>query len=298
MRNPFKFFLSTLCLLSIFLFHTSYAADTTQDIISNAAQLAADAKDPYAASLPMMIYAELGDLPHYQTTKDHMLQLLNGLDTSTNSAWKWMQNNSFKAWMWGRILLAAQSIHDDQQMGTARTQLTDLLKQPATAADNAAFTTWAWGYLAALDKKEYQLSKKQMMDGAQALADKYQASGKPADLSDALWGWVMNIQAAARAHDRATYEKIKAKITGNESVEIALVKGLSHTAESNDYPAWALAKVRLAAATIGDQTLFLALKVPMEVSIAEAKAIATNGAKAEYAFAVLDNKLAEANGKK
>src|SRR6185312_11059639 len=103
----------------------------------------------------------------------------------------------------------------------------------------------------------------------------------------------LNIQAAARAHDRATYEAIKTKITGNETVSTALAHGLSHTAASNDYPAWALAKVRLAAATIGDEALFLALKAPVEASIAEAKAITTNGAKAEYSFAVLDNKLAE-----
>lgn len=298
MRNLFKFFFSTVFLLAIFLFQPSYAADTTQDVITNAAELAANAKDPYAASLPMIIYAELGDAPHYQTTKNHMLQLLSTLDTSTDVTWKWMQNNSFKAWMWGRILLAAQNILDDQQVEEARTQLTNLLKQPATAADNAAFTTWAWGYLAALDQKEYRLSKKNMMDGAQALTDKYQKSGKAADLSDALWGWVMNLQAAARAHDLTTYERIKARIADSEYVETALVKGLSHTADSNDYPAWALAKVRLAAAIMDDQVLFSALQAPVETSIAEAKAIATNAARAEYAFAVLDNNLAETKAEK
>src|SRR6185312_9955283 len=173
MGMPRKIFVSIMSLLAIFLFQLSYAAksdpsDSTQDVITNAAQLAAEAQDPYAESLPMMIYAELGDQPHYQNTKNRMIELLNGLDINTDPALQWMQNNSFKAWMWGRILLAAQNIHDNSQVQAARSKLTGLLKQQPTAADNAAFTAWGWGYLAALNQETYQFSKKKMMDAAQS----------------------------------------------------------------------------------------------------------------------------------
>lgn len=326
MRVYFKFFLS-ICFLSLtFLSYKIYSEENAMfsvktlapreiknlkdvefpeknDIRNKAAELAAAANDPYAASLPMMISAELGDAKEYLNNRRQMVQLLNELDESTDPKWKWMQNNSFKAWMWGRILLAAQSIGDYGQVQSAKNTLAHLLQTKPTEVDNLAFTAWAWGYRAALNRSQYHASKKIMMDDAQALADKYQQSGKNSDLSDELWGWVMNIQAAARANDKATYEKIKSKIAGKEGealpaeIALALNKGLSHTAASNDYPAWALAKVRLAAAMMGDDKLFIGLAEPLAISIAEANKIGTPGAKAEYSFAVLDNELAKIIGK-
>jgi len=111
-------------------------------------------------------------------------------------------------------------------------------------------------------------------------------------LSDALWAWVMSLQAAAYAGDQSSYEWIKEQmklITQTESVSQALEKGLLRKTESNDYPAWAMAKVRCAAIIIGDEELYREIESTLISSIAGAQKA---NAKAEYVLSILDNQLA------
>jgi hypothetical protein len=254
--------------------------------------------DPYAASLPLIAAAELGDAKRYEASKNQMLKTLDILDEKPTTFAEWMRNNSFKSWMWGRVLLAANSIGDPATQSIAKNKLATLLDEKPAQQDSLAFFTWGWGYRAALDKKEYQTSYKEMFDGAMRLTARYRGGlGDHDALSNALWAWVMNLPAAANAGDSHKYAWIKQQIlflTGEKSVTSAIEKGLLRTTASNDYPAWALAKIRCAAVTMNDKDLYQEIETSLNSSISASKEA---GAKAEYVLAVLEAQLALLNGK-
>jgi len=255
-------------------------------------ELINSAKDSYSASLPLMASASTGDKTRYTITLANMLNALDSLDNTSEDTSKWMQNNSFKAWMWGRIVLAADSMGDSPTVIKAQKKLEEFLAKNFADNDSFAFFTWAWGYHAAINQKEYQISKKIMLEGAMTLTKKYNASGNHAMLSDALWAWVMNLQAAAYVADQKSYDWIKEQIksiAGKNSVTLSLEKGLLRTAQSNDYPAWAMAKVRYAAIVINDKELYQEIETSLLGSIDGAL---KGNAKAEYALSILDNQLA------
>ncbi len=263
--------------------------------------LAAEAKDPYAASLPMIMSAKLGDAVRAPATLQKMGDLLSGLDEKPESFPAWQRSNSFKAWMWGRYLLAADAVNDLANRELAKKRLAGLLEQRLTKDDLLAFFAWAWGYRGALNEAEYEASKVTMLEDARVLTAQYKSPDKDADtspnavherLSNAMWSWVMNIQAAAMLRDSDTYEEIKRQmklITGQETVTAALETALLRTEASNDYPGWGMAIVRNAAAIMEDEALFQELGKALPAIIGGADKA---GAKAEYAFAVLDNQLA------
>lgn len=263
-------------------------------------ELANAANNPYAVSLPLIASATLGDSIRYARTLALMMDQINALDVSPEKFDSWMRSNSFKAWMWGRILLAANSIDDVKTVDVAKEQLSKLLQEPLTTNDNAAFFVWAWGYRAALNQTEYQNSVDRMMDGAAQLSTKYKAEPSNHDaLSDALWAWVMNLSAAANAHDQERYETIKQQImmlTGKNSISDALELGLLRTEQSNDYPAWALAKVRLAAAIMKDREVFQDIDRTLIASVKGAAGSQIASAKSEYVLSVLEGELAKLAG--
>jgi hypothetical protein len=256
-------------------------------------ELATSANDPYTTSLPLMASAGLGDEKRYVATRTQMLARLNALDQKPNDFPQWMRNNSFKAWMLGRALLSADDMNDTKTVEQTKNKLTSLLEGKITQSDNFAFFTWAQGYQAALNKTEYETAKKRMIQDSMQLSEKYK--NQPTDhgaLSDALWAWVMALSASANANDKSSYELIKQQMTslvGVASAAKALDTGLLRTADSNDYPAWALAKMRLAAAMMHDKALYEESSSILTASITGAKQA---GAKAEYALAVIDNQLA------
>jgi hypothetical protein len=256
-------------------------------------ELANAAKDPYAASLPLIASAGLGDAKRYASARTTMLTMLTALNEKPNDYAEWMRSNSFKAWMWGRVLLAADTMADSKTILQSKNKLSFLLNKEITKDDNFAFYTWAQAYDATLNIKEYQTFKKAMMQNAVLLSKK--SKEDPANhgaLSDALWAWVMNLSAAANAGDQKNYTLIKEQIkvlTGAESVTKSLETGLLRTAESNDYPAWALGKVRSAAAIMRDNMLYQEVDLALISSIYGANQA---GAKAEYSLAVIENQLA------
>lgn len=263
-------------------------------------ELAIAANNPYAASLPLIAGATLGDSNRYTRTLTRMLDQMKALEESPDKFDSWMHSNSFKAWMWGRVLLAAKSMNDDKTIKTANEKLTQYLDGPMNQNDNPAFFTWAWGYRAALNQSEYQNSVGKMMQGAVQLSAKCKAEPSNHDaLSDALWAWVMNISAAANAHDQARYETIKQQIialTGKNSISGALEFGLLRTEQSNDYPAWALAKVRLAAAIMTDRDVFQEIDHTLATSASGAASSQIASAKSEYVLSVLESELAKLAG--
>lgn len=264
------------------------------------------AQDPYTASLPLLISAKLGSETYSQVLAQ-MLRLLNEHNTAPEKFPAWQRSNSFKAWMWGRVLLAADAMNDAEIVTLAKDQLTGLLNQRRSDSDQGAFFAWAWGYRAALSSSEYQACKDIMMQEARVLTQQYKSllqdpESKPdavhASLSNAMWAWVMNIQAAAIDGDQDIYDEIKRQIkltAGKATVAEALQTALLRTAESNDYPGWGMATVRNAASIKGnDEELMKELEKPLADLITGAERAQ---AKAEYALSVLDNELVLQNEK-
>lgn len=262
------------------------------DLENTIDELVNSAKDPYSASLPLMASAEIGDKARYEIALTNMFNTLDNLDNSSERDPTWMKNNSFKAWMWGRIASAADSMDDFQTVIKAQKKLEEFLAKNVEENDNFVFFTWAWGYRASINQKEYTISKKRMLDDAMILTEKYKTSGDHGMLSDALWAWVMNLQAAAYVGDQKSYDWIKEQIksvAGENSVARSLEKGLLRTTQSNDYPAWAMAKTRYAAIIINDKELYQQIEASLIASIGGAQ---KGNAKAEYVLSILDNQLA------
>ncbi|HSW93705.1 MAG TPA: hypothetical protein VLJ15_05030 [Gammaproteobacteria bacterium] len=262
------------------------------DIAKIADELTTSANDPYEASLPMIISANLGDVGHYKLALGKLNEKMDLLNEKPENFERWMRNNSFKAWMLGRVLLSAANMNDPGNIATAKNKMRALLEEKITPEDNMAFNTWAWGYLAALNESEYLSCRKKMLDDSVVLSEKYQAEpGNHDALSNALWAWVMDLSAAS-AKNYKDYHHIKQKmieLTGKKSITETLETGLLRTEKSNDYPAWALAKVLHAAANMQDWALYDEIKPAVAVSIEAAR---QTDKKAEYALAITDNQLA------
>lgn len=113
--------------------------------------------------------------------------------------------------------------------------------------------------------------------------------------SNALWAWIMDLQAAANAQDKENYDDIllhMKNMTDQPDIKSALSHGLLRTAASNDYPAWAISIVQSAAVKMGDEKLYKELEFPLETSIQDAK---TSKETAEETLARVNQVLAETN---
>lgn len=206
--------------------------------------------DAYGLSVIVLASAQYVDNAHYNKA------ITIFLDTLYN-----LPDNSFKAWMLGRAVLAASLIHDQSTYEKYLPQLKQLLLSVET--DNQS--SWAWGYLAAVNADEYQLAKCNMMHAVSVLSEKYLqlkqeishqtvlSDNSPVlkqALSDLLWSYVMCVQAAARSNDHETYNQLLAamiSVTEQSTVRDAMVCVLE-----SDWRAWAVGIVRLSAAIIND----------------------------------------------
>lgn len=283
------YLISAFCIISILIIANNNEASSmfsqSKSVENQIDELAKLSTNPYTASLPLLASAELQDDKRYQAARKQMLAFLS--DDPEHFP-EWMRSHSFNAWMQGRVLSAADQMNDKDGALQANRELTALLEQKATDKDSSAFFAWAWGYRAAHNQEEYAASKKKMMSEAALLVAKYQSSESHDDLSNAMWAWVMNIAASANANDQETYDEIKKQmmlLTGAKSVPESLEKALLRTASSNDYPAWALAKVRSAAVMMNDEGLLRAIDPVLTDSIKGAKKADQT---AEYVLAVLD----------
>jgi hypothetical protein len=241
-------------------------------VVENAKTLLANAnRDAYLISMPLIVSAQLGDDDLYQQTHAAMLQAMES-----------RKNDTFTAWLYGRELLAATSMgNKSEDVSVATKKLKELLEQNKDSIDS--FRAWALAYLAASNNGTYHETKKDML----ALANKLPAG------SDALWAWVMVSFAAANAQDNNTYHlalnNIR-NIAGSASVAEALKIGLVRNANSNDYPAWAMGIVQLAAARMHDEKLFTELQQPLRESITAAR---NTNAIAEAILAIVNHELAK-----
>ncbi|MBX2901881.1 MAG: hypothetical protein KF775_19705, partial [Cyclobacteriaceae bacterium] len=97
----------------------------------------------YNASVVLYASALLKDKSHY-------LEALSAMEIK----FKETPNNSFKAWMLGRVALAATHMGDQETVVKTVPALKDLLEQKEVAEDESR--AWALGYLAAVNLAEYK----------------------------------------------------------------------------------------------------------------------------------------------
>jgi hypothetical protein len=234
------------------------------------AKLVVDQDQAYPLSLPLIASAQLGDSAVYRTVLAEMQAALGKIANA----------DAFKAWMLGRILFAANSIHDAATVKSVQNQLAPLLidtrldSLAPTSMDYAMYA-WACGYYAGVSQENYAAIKQPMLTALRNLEGA--SSEAPHDhdrLSNAVWTAVMIAQAAANMGDRATYEDMLECIkvlTTQETVSQALSTALTRTDTSSDYPAWAMGIVRLAAVTLQDTALDRELTAPLQHAIRQAK---------------------------
>lgn len=176
-----------------------------------------------------------------------------------------LENNGFKAWLYGRILLSAKNVNHSSAIQEAKKHIETYLNNNN---DLDACGIWSMGYLAALDKKSYAIYKDGLSSSNLQLADKYNSAKLKSELpsqalqnnlSDAIWAMIMNLQAAAQAADKPSYDLIIEQlknITEQSNLTSALECGLIRTSASNDYPAWALSIAAYSCAVINDEENF------------------------------------------
>lgn len=251
-----------------------YSAKSIKMLLSTALQEAETNEDDsraYRLSMPLLASALLGDKKSYDNLVKQTLSALNKLSP---------EKNSFKAWIYGRVLLAADGLSDTNVINNTRKEIKKILKDKNTKKDE--LTAWAWCYLASLNDTEYNHAKENMKNAADQLSKDFLAaeSAQESELHNkrahALWAWVLCVQAAANADDKDMFEYALAQlkeIAKEETVAAALSKHLSRASSTaNDYPAWAMAITRLAAATYGDHDLYAELRDPLQDALGGAAA--------------------------
>lgn len=238
------------------------------EVSADIKKLAEGKEDIYSLSIPLIASAQQGDKEFYAVVLAKM-----------NAAMAKTEDSPFKAWILGRVLLAADSIGDQTTINDTQVKLSKVLNdisskiKPSTELDYAMYT-WANAYLAALNSDQYLLNRDRMLLTANNLSKIYQSNPNPDALSNAVWAWVMSVQAAANANDKTTYDYILSQIktlSGKPTVQTALEFSLGRTDQSSDYPAWAIGIVRLSAATEKDQSQYNELGNALENSIQAAK---------------------------
>lgn len=216
-------------------------------------------QDAYALSMPLLLSAMMANKPLYHKIYQQMQIALKSLPP---------EKNAFKAWLYGRILQAAESIGADSNAAEARDAMQTLLKDMPVNE----FSTWARAYLAG-SKTGYDATKATMLEACAKLNEIYKAKiNTDAEfdaLSSAAWGWVMALQAAANAMDKISYYKILTEmqqLTEQNTIVDSITKGVS----ASDFPAWAMSIVQLAAARIGDNDTYNQLEALLRTAIESA----------------------------
>jgi len=251
----------------------SFLADITLKILSKQAiksfdDCSAESKEDvqnmafkraYDISMPLLANAQMGYRKEFHKLLPRMLGALERLE-----------DKALSAWLWGRIYTATQNVGDTEKCLFAGEKLLSLLLDNSMPKN--AFSAWAWGYYLANEKNgDYEKYKQIMFNAAVELTTLFKQKSDNQNLStDAIWAWVMAIQAAANNGDAGMYAAIKTQMlemTHQKTIDGALSKGLSE----NDFPAWAKSIVYSAAAKMSDRVLVLDLGGLVTEAIEKAK---------------------------
>ncbi|GJM06609.1 MAG: hypothetical protein DHS20C10_03430 [marine bacterium B5-7] len=234
---------------------TAYA-QAQQDTTSNFNPEYA-AKRAYALSMPVFAAALAGDAKQYVL----MLPKFKGAISCS-------PDNAEKAWMLGRLLIAAKMMDaDDSVLEKYRDEMRKILEPLNEQKDNAAMRAWAWAYLVASYDASTEASYIQAIS-AMATAGEYLSAD--ASLTEKMWTTVMGAFASALANDDACY-KAYAKTTLNEVRGERSLEQVFAALPADDYPAWLIASLQFAALKVNDYELYNDLDEPLTAAMKNAK---------------------------
>jgi len=233
-------------------------------------RLAVDQHDAYPLSVPLIASAQHGDEATYRS-------LLHKVDKALIKVAK---DDAFNAWMLGRVLFAADSIHDSATVRIKERELGHLLTAAKLdrldpASPGFAMYTWACAYYAGVNKNNYERIRQPMLLALTAMETASRSDSSNHELaSNAVWAAVMVVHASASVDDRPVYEDTINRLkvmSGKNSVSGTLEATLTRSEETSDYPAWAFGLLRVSAAAMRDITLDNELAQPLRDSIRQAK---------------------------
>ncbi|MBA3816258.1 MAG: hypothetical protein H0X29_07010 [Parachlamydiaceae bacterium] len=225
-----------------------------------------DQSSSYQLTISLLLSSQLGDVELYTEVLKKIYTNLGLTFKTTPEEFQsivagWEGQVSFNIWLLGRVLVSADNMQDKH----TGSRVASLMHSSLTTIEKVdPFSTWAWGYLAAhyaSDKKEYPYYRIQMLESTEAL--KKQAIEKEKD--NVQWALRMDILAAGNSGDRETYNKLLQEFkewTGKETISKAIL-----TIPKEDFTAWALAIVRIAAAKVKDIDTYQELALTLEQAI-------------------------------
>lgn len=188
-----------------------------------------------------------------QDLRDNFLTSLNSAEQPVNY------------WTWLASQLISPESNDDEHYPDGTSLVLKILDDPN--ASKTTFHAWSWGYLvtyyASHSLEQYNQYKEKMLAASDEIAE------QPSDLGDVLWARVVDLQAAAIAHDWDTYSLIlnHMKRDAKQKTDLAALESIP----SNEYRAWAISLTRLAAATIGDNKTYNYLESPLQTCMQTSK---------------------------
>jgi len=233
-------------------------------------RLADGQKDAYPLSVPLIASAQHGDTATYRL----LLKKVNTALTEVDKV------DAFRAWILGRVLFAADSIHDRDTVKATERELAQLLADEKLqnldpGSLDHAMVAWAYGYFAGVSRQNYEQMKVPMLLALSKLefAARQDTSGHDR-VSNAVWAAVLVVNASANVQDREIYDDTlsRLKAIGDKgSVSSVLETALTRTADSSDYPAWTIGMVRVSATTMRDRLLESELAQPLRDAIRQAR---------------------------
>lgn len=218
-------------------------------------ELVAEAKDARALSVPLMMTSLLGKEKSYAIILKKM-----------EAALELMPTNTTKAWLIGRVLLAAKHQGDETTLEKYLPEMKALLKSAAPQDPHAA---WAWGYLAGLSKEEYAAAQKNLFATTLSLIEEYNTKKSTAAFTNALWAITMGLYATAQMNHEEDYRNLlgMCRLIDPESPAMALFFAIP----ASDGRAWAMGLAMEAAVKMKDSLSYDYLVKPSHIAIQVAK---------------------------
>lgn len=207
-------------------------------------ELAKNPESTYEHSIILLSSAMLGDHDAYVKARNNLWKKLNH-----------SKNDSYKAWMLGRMAVAGTYMGENGDVEQALKHLKPLLKK----CKKDEMSGWGWGYLASVNKEEYKNAKEMMLA----------AVAEAPTQADKLWVHIMNMEAAATMNDQDTYDLIVNDMK-TLTKKLSLVEAVSQIPEK-DWLAWGLAKVLKSAKIFKKETDVQELEQASQIAIKHAQ---------------------------
>lgn len=180
-------------------------------------------------SLSLLEVAMLGETKQYQK----ILSKLNSLEGESEE----------QVLLHGRTLFAAYLMND---IGTLNRAKKEILKEIIPRDDQAHLLIFALAYLVAVDSNEYRNRISELLHCCDELSTE--------DASNAIWAYILLLQASAIHYDETTFNTIVAKVN-----ELTGCKSLAESLENCDHPSWGLGIAALAAISLKQHELYATL---------------------------------------